>query len=105
LSQNTVDLNDSLYNLKLRLFINDYEYLDSAYPSALREIRLSDSALTVQAGTILDLKALSARKDDIISALRQRISEIEGSNIPWYIYTTGGGLVFIIGILTGIIVK
>lgn len=47
--------NDSLYQLNLRLFINDYQYLEQAYESALKEITLSDSALTVQAGTIIDL--------------------------------------------------
>lgn len=97
--------NDSLYQLNLRLFINEYHFLDSAYTSALKELQVSDSIIDLQERSIFDLKEVNYRKEEIISALRQKITDIEGSKLPWYIYTAGGGLVLIIGILTGLIVK
>ncbi len=100
-SQNT----DSLYQLNLRLFINDYQYLDSAYSSALAEIRLSDSALTVQAGTIIDLKEMNFRQEETIAVLKQKIIALNESGLPWYAYGAAGGLVLIIGILTGLLIK
>lgn len=96
---------DSLYQLNLRLFINEYHFLDSAYTSALREIQISDSALTVQDGMIQDLKQMNFRQEEISHTLRQKIAELEGSGLPWYTFAAGGGLVLIIGILTGMIIK
>jgi len=96
---------DSLYQLNLRLFINEYHFLDSAYTSALKEIQISDSALTVQDGIIQDLKQMNFRQEEISHTLRQKIAELEGSGLPWYTFAAGGGLVLIIGILTGLIIK
>lgn len=96
---------DSVYQKKLRQFIDEYYFLDSAYTSALKELQVSDSIIDLQERSIFDLKEVIYRKEEIISALRQKITDIEGSKLPWYIYTAGGGLVLIIGILTGLIVK
>lgn len=88
--------NDSLYQLNLRLFINEYHFLDSAYTSALKEIHLSDSALTVQDGIIEDLKQTNFRQAEITRALRQKLAEVESSGLKWYVWATAGGLVAIL---------
>lgn len=97
--------NDSLYQLNLRLFINDYQYMDSAYSSALRELKLSDSALVIQAGEILDLKEINNRHTSTIAVLKQKVLDLSESGLPWYVFAGSGGLVFIIGILTGVLLK
>jgi hypothetical protein len=54
---------------------------------------------------IQDLKQMNFRQEEISHTLRQKIAELEGSGLPWYTFAAGGGLVLIIGILTGLIIK
>lgn len=103
LSQNIEQ--DSVYQKNLRLFINEYYFLDSAYSSALKEIKLSDSALVVQASEIIDLQAVNSLNQQTIAALKQKVIALNESGLPWYAYGAGAGLVLIIGILTGLLIK
>lgn len=96
---------DSVYQKKLRLFINEYYFLDSAYSSALNEIKLSDSALTVQAGTIIDLKDMNFRQEETIAVLKQKIIALNENQTSWLIYAGGSGLILIIGFLSGLLIK
>lgn len=105
-SRNTDSTNtDSVYQKKLHQFIDEYNFLDSAYPSALKELHIADSALTIQAGTIIDLKEMNFRQEETISVLKQKIIALNESGLPWYAYGAGGGLILIIGILTGLLIK
>ena len=108
-SQSTGDLpgnlNDSLFNLKLRLFINDYQFLDSAYTSAINELKLSDSALVVQAEVIDNDKQIFQRQESIINSLKLRIQELDKPGLAWWVYPAGGSLILIIGILTGLLIQ
>jgi len=99
LAQNT----DSLYQLNLRLFINEYHFLDSAYTSALNEIQLSDSALAVQFEQIQDLKLIRQKQESTNSVLRQKIAELSESGLKWYHYGGASILILTIGFLLGII--
>lgn len=87
LSQST----DSVYQKNLRLFINEYYFLDSAYSSALREIKLSDSALTVQFEQIQDLKGINVRLRENINILQAKLAE-QGNGIKWYVWFGSGVL-------------
>ena len=105
-ARNTDSTNtDSVYQKKLHQFIDEYNFLDSAYPSALKELKLSDSALTVQAGTILDLTEIKSRNEQTIAALKQQIISLNNTGLPWYAYAGGSGLILIIGILTGLLIQ
>lgn len=103
--QGTRYADDSLYQLNLRLFINEYHFLDSAYTSALKEIHISDSALTVQDVRIKDLQQTNFRQEEITRVLRQKLAEVESSGLKWYHYAGGSTLILVIGILTGLLIK
>ena len=87
---------DSVYQKNLRLFISEYQFLDSAYNSALNEIKLCDSSVVIQFQEISKLKRVIELQGMTLTENRVRIAELEKPKIQWYVY---GGVVFVYTIL------
>jgi hypothetical protein len=92
---------DSIKAKNLRLLINEYEFLDSAYTSALHEIRLCDSSLTLQFNQIMLLSNSNFSLHEQNYLLRKMIDEYKQQELKWYHFAGYGIMIMVIGILIG----
>lgn len=104
--------NDSLYQLNLRLFINDCEYCFKALESAEKQmlndsliINKQDSVIKLQDTEISNHSHINFNLEQSLFYARKEIAELKEQGLKWYYVVGGGGLILIIGILTGLLVK
>lgn len=111
ISQN-IDCNDSLYQLKLSLIINDNITMKKVIESMQKQLSTDslalqnyDSDLKKAENQISNLERQVFNSDAIITNLNKQIALTQESGLRWYHYAGGGVLCAIIGILTGLLIK
>jgi hypothetical protein len=89
----SISSEDSVYAKKLRQFIDEYYFLDSAYSSALIEIQADDSIIHRQETIIANDNRQIFVLEDMLAGLRLRNAEMEKNQLKWWHWAGGAGLV------------
>lgn len=104
--------NDSLYQLNLSKIINDNITCDGLLQSTLKQIKndsliiiKQDSSITKANGEISNHKRIITNLETDNQWLRQELANLKESGLKWFHYVGGSGLILIIGILTGLLIK
>ena len=95
---------DSAFTKKLRMFIDEYYFLDSAYSSSLRELKISDSIITILKIDLKDCQRMNLNNEIDKQVLRKTVMDLQhdlDSGLKWWHYGIGGTLLVIIGVLAG----
>ena len=104
-SPTTAQNTDSLYQLNLRLYINDCEYCHSTLESAQKTIQNDSVIIAKQTQEIGYYSQMNFNLEEINYNLKKKITELESGGLKFWHYAGGAVLVATIGFLIGLQVK